>query len=166
MNRNTGRTITAGTGIASLALLVALAQADSFDKVQVQNLSMDIDEATAIALTSVAGDIIEAELEIERNRPVWEIDVVDESSGVTSLEIDGESGAILRTERSDEAALAMADLIRIDRAIELVKAMENGDITAMEMDETGGDIVWEVETLLADGKSSTFRVDAHTGEVL
>lgn len=166
MNRTTRRTITAGTGIASLALLVAMAQADSLNKVQVQNLAVGIDDATAIALTSVAGDIIEAELEIERKRPVWEIDIVDESKGVTSLEIDGESGDILRSERSDDTAPVMADQIKIDRAIELVRAMENGDITAMELDEAGGGMVWEVDAVLADGTSSTFRVDAQTGELL
>lgn len=166
MSRNTKRTITAGTGIASLALLVAMAQADSPSKVQVQNLAMGIDDATVIALTSVAGDIIEAELEIERNRAVWEIDIVDESNGVTSLEIDGESGDILSSEHSDDTAPDMADLIEIDRAIELVRAMENGDITAMEIDETGGVMVWEVDAVLADGTSSTFRVDAQTGELL
>ncbi len=166
MNRTTGRTITAGTGIASLALLVAMAQADSLNKMQFQNLGLGIDDATAIALTSVAGDIIEAELEIERNRPVWEIDIVDESNGVISLEIDGESGDILSSERSDDTAPAMADQIKIDRAIELVRAMENGDITAMEIDETNGDMVWEVEAVLADGTASTFRVDAQTGELL
>lgn len=166
MNRTTGRTIAAGTGIASLALLVAMAQADSLNRMQDQNLAVGIDDATAIALTSVAGDIIEAELEIESKRPVWEIDIVDESNGVVRLEIDGESGDILSSERSDDTALVMADQMKIDRAIELVRAMENGDITAMEMDETNGDMVWEVEAVLADGTASTFRVDAQTGELL
>ncbi len=166
MNTNTKRASIAGTSIVTLALISALAQADSVRYTDVQSLNTGIEEATAIALASVAGDIIEAELELEHKRPVWEIDIVNNANQTMGVEIDGQTGEILEIEASDDTAPSLDDIISLNKAIELVKAVENGELIEMELEEENGEIVWEIETVSLDNAEANYRVSGLTGEIL
>ncbi|MFK7862144.1 MAG: PepSY domain-containing protein [Granulosicoccus sp.] len=47
---------------------------------------------TIAALKTVAGDIIEAELEMEYDDSIWEMDIVNDTGRVVKVVVDAQSG--------------------------------------------------------------------------
>ena len=54
-----------------------------------------IDQAVKSATEKTAGKVIEAELEKEKGKVVWEIKTVDADGKVTETQIDADSGAVI-----------------------------------------------------------------------
>lgn len=60
------------------------------------------DQAIAIALTEVPGELTEVEREYENGRQVFEIEIIDADGAEIEVEIDAETGDILTVEVDDE----------------------------------------------------------------
>lgn len=166
MKKRTTQAAVAGTGIVALTLMCAFAQADSISYAKAQELNTSIEEAANAALTSVSGTIIEAELEFDDNLAVWEFDIVDEANQVMSVEIDGKTGSVLSVESTDDVAPDVTDALSWQQAIEMVRAVENGALIEMELENDDDQLVWEIETVGQNNDESELRVHGITGEIL
>ena len=93
-------------GIASLIIagtsITAFSGQSDDDKPELVNqASLSIEQAMAIALADVPGKVIEAELEHDDGTLVWEIEVLNSENLVYEFEIDANDGRILEKERDD-----------------------------------------------------------------
>ena len=155
-----------GTGIVFLALLSAIAQADSVRYSDVSTLELDMANAAIAASETIAGDIIEAELEMDDDKAIWEIDIVNDANQVITVEVDGQTGQILSTEADDDTELTYTDALSLAKAIEIVAAVEKGALVEAELEHEHGKLIWEVETLGNSNQETKFRINAETGEIL
>ena len=100
------KAVTAGivTLIAAGTTLVAFSGQDDKDHSPelVNEASVNIDQAMAIALADVPGKVIEAEIEREDGTLVWEIEVLNNQNQVFEFEIDANDGRILEKEQDDD----------------------------------------------------------------
>ena len=82
----------------------SLAIADD-DKAEYQELAkaqIQLNDAVKIATNEVSGKVYEAELELEDNIPVWEIEILSANNELYEIEIDATSGKILSKELEDD----------------------------------------------------------------
>jgi len=114
----------------------------------------------------ITGTVIEAELELEDDGVVWEIEIVNAADQVVTVEVDGETGQILSTDTDDDTDLSYVDALSLARAIEVVKAVETGALIEAELEHEDGTLIWEIESLDQSDRESKFRVHAETGEIL
>ena len=154
------------TGITAFMLFGAFSHADSPQYAETVGLNTQLNEAVSLALTQVDGALIEAELELEDDQSIWEIEIVDEANQIFSVEVDALSGEIVHTESSDDIAPSLSNVISMEQAIELVKALDNGTLIEVELEEEDDQLVWEIETLSEDNQESEVRIDGMTGEIL
>lgn len=159
-----------GTGIVSLALIAALAQAESRDdSVQynvASSLEIDMADAASRAAEAVDGKIIEIELDADDGDTIWEIELVNDASQVITIEVDGKSGQVLSTSKDDDTALNHAEALSLAKAIEVVTAVENGALIEAELEQKRGELIWEIESLGPENQETEYRVHAETGEIL
>jgi len=160
--------VTTGGLIVGLALATAVVNADSTNYDDVTGLNLDIQAAALAATASDAGQIIEIELEMENNRAVWEVEIVNAQNQTLTLEVDGLTGNILstKTDSDDDSELVSIDSIDLANAIDIVKAVEHGAIIEAELENDDGLLIWEVESISDNNQEKKFRIDAETGEVL
>lgn len=78
----------------------ALILADD-DSVDVDQLTIGIDQAMSIAMQEVPGTVTEAELEKEQQKLVWEIEIVTAEKQIFEVEVDAQTGAVLDVEEDD-----------------------------------------------------------------
>jgi len=64
----------------------------------VKAAKVTIDQAAKTASDKVPGTVVEAELEREYDKTVWEVKVLGADGHLTELHIDAETGAIIDTE--------------------------------------------------------------------
>lgn len=165
MNKTTTKRIAGGTSIAALVLLGTVAQAGSIKMDDVVNLGTDLESAVATALAEQPGDVIEVELEIERKRSTWEIEIVDETNQVFEIEIDGITGEIVETEREDDSAPVMTDVTGLSSVIDIVRSVENGALIEIELEDKDGVPYWEVTAVSENSKNTKYRINGLTGEI-
>lgn len=101
------RFITAGFLGAIALVLTSFGVAMSHDgkeKVDVANLatSVTMEEAIKTATTQFPGKVLEAELESEDGKAVYEVEIVNASGEIREFEIDAQSGKILSSELEDQ----------------------------------------------------------------
>jgi len=92
---------------ASALLLASVGLAMSHDgkeKADVANLptSVTMEEAIKTATTQFHGKVLEAELEREDGKAVYEVEIVNASGETREFEIDAQSGNILSSEQEDQ----------------------------------------------------------------
>ena len=92
---------------ASALLLTSVGLAMSHDgneKADVANLSTSVTMEAAIktATTQFPGKVLEAELENEDGKAVYEVEIVNTSGEIREFEIDAQSGKILNSEQEDQ----------------------------------------------------------------
>jgi len=150
----------------ALALVAAMAQADSVSQKDISALEFDMASAAMAASAVITGTVIEAELELEDDGVVWEIEIVNAADQVVTVEVDGETGQILSTDTDDDTDLSHVDALSLARAIEVVKAVETGALIEAELEHEDGTLIWEIESLDQSDRESKFRVHAETGEIL
>lgn len=155
-----------GAGIVALALISALAQADSVRYGDLDSVELTMADAALAAKSAIVGNIIEAELELEESQTIWEIEIVNEANQVIKVEVDGQTGLILSTQSDDDDAPDNIDALSLAKAIDIVKAVESGALIEAELEHEGGDMIWEIDTLGDDNQESTYRINAQTGEIL
>lgn len=155
-----------GTGIVALALLTAMVQADTTQYGDINALEFDMANAAMVASEAIAGDIIEAELDVDDGQSIWEIDIVNDANQVITVEVDAQTGLVISTESDDDTAPEHVDALSLARAIEVVRAVENGALVEAELEHEHGELIWEVETLGNGNQETKFRINAETGEIL
>jgi uncharacterized protein YpmB len=92
---------------ASALLLTSVGLAmshDGKDKAAVANLatSVTMEEAIKTATTQFPGKALEAELESEDGKVIYEVEIVNAAGEIREFEIDAQSGKILSSELEDE----------------------------------------------------------------
>lgn len=155
-----------GTGIVVLALLSALAQAEPARYSEISSLELDMANAAIAASEAIAGDIIEAELEMDDGIAIWEIDIVNDTNQVITVEVDGQTGQVLSTKTDNDIELKHTDALSLAKAIDIVMAVEKGILIEAELEREHGEVIWEVETLGNSNQETKYRIHAETGEIL
>ena len=91
---------------ASALLLTSVGLALSHDgkKADVANLptSVTMEEAIKTATTKFPGKVLEAELESEDGKAVYEVEIVNTAGETREFQIDAQSGKILSSELEDQ----------------------------------------------------------------
>ncbi|MBO0586740.1 PepSY domain-containing protein [Sporosarcina sp. E16_8] len=137
---------------------------------------LTMEEAEAIALKSVNGDVTKIELDREKSGATYEIEI--KSGGFEyDLDIDAKTGEILRTEKDNDNDVLDSDdsddkvidpngkFITEKAAIKIAMKQAKGTVTEVELDEDNGRVIYEIE--IRDGKYDyDFDIDAISGEVL
>lgn len=91
---------------ASALLLTSVGLAmsdDGREKVDVANLPMSVtmEEAIKTATTQFPGKVLEAELESEDGKAIYEVEIVNTAGETREFEIDAQSGKVLSSEVED-----------------------------------------------------------------
>ncbi len=94
---------------ASALLLTSVGLAmsdDGKEKVAVASLptSVTIEEAIKTATTQFPGKVLEAELESEDGKVIYEVEIVNAAGEIREIEIDAQSGKILSSELENQDA--------------------------------------------------------------
>jgi uncharacterized membrane protein YkoI len=137
---------------------------------------LTVEEAKAIAVKSVGGNVTGLELDRERSGDIYEVEV--KSDGVEyDLDIDAKTGKVLRTDKDDSDDddwddIDQDDVVAFDgkfisekaaTAIAMKKA--KGTVSEIELDDEDGRVIYEIE--IKDGAYEyEFDIDAISGEVL
>lgn len=99
------KAIVIGSGTAAACLLFAgltLSHADEQEKESLaEQATVSIQEAIDVATEAFPGKVVEAELEEEDGRPVYEIEIVGEDNKTMEFEIDAKTGKVLGKEQED-----------------------------------------------------------------
>ena len=106
--KKTKQLIIATTAAIAISGITAVAYAKHKDdndsgkgqkKIQlIESASIDINQAMTIALADTPGKAFEVELEREKDKAVWEIELVSNDNEMYEFEIDAQSGDILEKE--------------------------------------------------------------------
>lgn len=134
-------------------------------------VSLDAMQAMNIATQQVQGTVLEAELDREDGKLIYEVEVATQN-GVTEFEIDANTGEILNTEneklrghdKKELAALNKAKLSMM-QAIEAAKTMQPGKIVAVEIDRDDNQTLYEFE-IVKDNGMYELEMDANSGELV
>lgn len=154
------------SGALLLTLISAFSQADSISYEKVNTLKVNMADAAQMASQAMPGSIVEAELEVDDDKVIWEIELVDDSEQILKVEIDANTGLILSTELDDEHELQHADVISLANAIDIIMAVESGALIEAELENENNDLIWEIETLGNNEQENKYRIRAETGEIL
>ncbi|MFG3547296.1 PepSY domain-containing protein [Streptomyces sp. NPDC047725] len=150
---------------------------DRDDDVRVAVAKVTAADAVASALRERPGTAVSAELDGDddgdRERAVWEVDVLAGDGAWHTVRVDPATGAVLgsRAEDEDDTAEVRAALkgTSVGAAEAARAAAGHGTVTSVELDEDGcfadGRPAWEVETRSPGKAERDWRVDPRTGEV-
>ena len=148
------------------------AEVKAKNEVQVDSKELiSLDEVKSIAVEAVGGEVREIELEREKSRDIYEVDV--RSEGIEyDLDIDAKTGEVLRTKTDDDhyddnqnRNASKGQFITKEAAVEIAMKQANGVVKELELDYDDGRMHYEIE--IEDGTYEyEFEIDAITGEVL
>ena len=134
------------------------------------------DEAINAALEKVPGTVEEVELEDEKGTIVYEIELVSTDGTEHEVEVDAQTGEVLKVEADDDeneeedsqnqAKLAKQAKITEDEAINTALEKVPGTVNEIELEVENGTVVYEIKVLSTDGTEQEVKVDAQTGEVV
>ncbi|WP_374470971.1 PepSY domain-containing protein [Phenylobacterium sp.] len=136
-----------------------------------QPQTIGVAKAVAAAEAATGGRAFEADLDMERGAPVYEIDLVRNGRTVEA-HVDGVSGKVLRQTEPAKLRLPFGreDLTAAQTAprsltetITMVEAATKGRVTDIGLEREGGRHYYEVE--LAGAQDREVRVDLRTGAI-
>lgn len=115
---------------------------DADDNDDDENLSADdrakmkvpLEEARAIALKRVAGEVLDAELEKEKGQLQYAFDICDASGKIWDVEIDAITGAVLQADEDEKAtATARRNLTKAkNTVVKAAVAVKNATVKAID----------------------------------
>lgn len=168
-------TITAAAVVAGLAGTAAVGQTETGQTVQGPVRLVKVLEA---AETSTGGRALEAELESEGGRLVYEIDVVRGSDEMHEVIVDAGTGEVVSSDEQTVQGLwarwigseALDALAGSERSLaEVVTATEaetGAVVREVSLDDEDGRAVYEMELIRPDGGEMELEIDALSGETL
>lgn len=68
----------------------------------VKDAKVSIEQAIKTALEKVPGTVVEAELEKEHGKTVWEVEIIGSDGSETEVHIDAADGSVIDTEKKGE----------------------------------------------------------------
>ncbi|MCM3094316.1 MULTISPECIES: PepSY domain-containing protein [unclassified Cytobacillus] len=156
-------------GAILLGGAVAAGAADTNGKEAVQDL-ISIEEAKKIALSEAEGKVESIELEREKGKQVYEIDVDNgkEDFDIKINALDGEVISVKKEQDDDdqsEKEINAENIISEQKAVEIAEQEVNGTMKEIELDEDDGQILYEVELKTNKGEADV-DIDAESGKVL
>ena len=169
----------AGIGVAAaIAALAGTAVIAQTATEQPAAEPIGIAKALQAAETSVGGQALEAELESEDGRLVYEVDVVRGADEMHEVIVDAATGEVVSSDEQTVSGLwvrwigsnALEALKASDRSLaEVVEAAEaetGAVVREVSLDEEDGRAVYEMEVVDAQGAETELEIDAATGETL
>lgn len=131
---------------------------------------LDASAAVRVALSTIPGGaVIEVERDTHKGRPVWEVLVRDPDGRGIELNIDPNTGSILKREWEELPWYVRDSAPAVDITTAMTKALTAapGIIDEAELElRTDGRLVWEIEIVTANGREIEVYVDATTGEIV
>lgn len=156
-------TLIAAALLAGTAATAAIAQVQARPKIE-------LSQAVAIAEKTLGARAFDAELDVDRGRLIYEIDLVKDGKPIEA-EVDAQTGAIVRQQRpaaslpwrdSDLKAAQTAPR-SLTEAIAMIETQTKGRVTDIELERQGGRHYYEVA--LAGAQDRDILVDIHTGAI-
>ena len=126
-------------------------------------------KAIDIATARFEGTALEAELETEDGYLVYEVGVSTADGVVMEIVIDAGNGSILKTEQEEdeeEVLLGKSAKISLKDALKAAIAAWPGTAVEAELERKKGHLIYNVEIVNTDQKTSEVEVDASTGEIV
>src|SRR5690606_29773942 len=122
------------------------------------------------ALSEAEGKVESIELEREKGKQVYEIDVDNgkEDFDIKINALDGEVISVKKEQDDDdqsEKEINAENIISEQKAVEIAEQEVNGTMKEIELDEDDGQILYEVELKTNKGEADV-DIDAESGKVL
>ena len=138
----------------------------SFSTILVAASTISLEKAKAIALKKVpGGKVTHIELDYERNKPVYDIDLVRDKYEY-DLKLDAKTGSgisIKKELRDDYVAPSTSNFISIEKAKSIaLKKVPGATIHKIELDSEAGKGIYEIELYLNQYEYD-LKLDAKTG---
>ncbi|HWU07376.1 MAG TPA: PepSY domain-containing protein [Streptomyces sp.] len=137
-----------------------------------------VGEAVGAALKAVPGTVTGAELDDDDDsaRGVWELDVRGSDKVWHDVDVDARSGKVLSDHEDDgddrDRHAPRSAAVSLDAAVKAALGAQPGSVTAVDLDDDGGDdsdkggaLRWDVDVTGKDGKDHELHVDAKSGKV-
>lgn len=161
----------AGAGIVGLAALMAVAHADDLTSEKLKNLNMNLQDSAVVALANQPGQLIEAELGYEgkqgdSERLIWEFEIVNDSRRLVLVEIDDQTGTLLKTEIDDETVPNLSEVTGFSSVVNQVRAIDSGTLIKIELEDDDGELIWEIKTMNNQNLTTKHRINALNGDLL
>ena len=157
----------AATGAISLVALISISaavDAHSVRHADISKLELSMLDAANLARGEITGEIIEAELENEDGRLLWEFEFADQGNQVISIEMDANSGQILDTESDDEMSPDLSNVLNLQQVLDLLALPDNSVLTEAELENENGQLIWEIKSIDSQDRKSRVKIDALTGQ--
>ena len=152
-------------GITVLALLAIAANADSLQYSDISALEFDMGTAANAATEALTGAIVEAELEIDDGKAIWEFDIVGENLTTFTVCIDAQTGQLVSMKQTDSEQLP-TDALGLAQAIDSIESIEAGTLIEAELELEDATWVWELESINSNDQENSYFIDAKTGAML
>jgi uncharacterized membrane protein YkoI len=169
-----GAVVIGGVGIAQAANTTNTSNVKS--PIEVHTNLLTTEEVKEKAIEAVGGKVTDIELDLEKSRYIYEVEV--QSNGFEfDLDIDGETGKVLRTEKDswddddyddhydDNVIVTDGKFITKEAAVEIALKQAKGKVTSVELDEDDGRVHYEIE-IRKGNVEYDLEIDAITGKVL
>jgi uncharacterized membrane protein YkoI len=141
------------------------------------------EQATAIALKRVPGEVLETEIEKDKGKLIWSFDIETEEGQIMDVEIDANTGAVLKVEEdtedesdgdgnehepsvTEQAGLAKQAKITKEQATEIALKRVPGEVKESEIEKEKGKLIWSFDIQTSEGKIFDVEIDANSGRVL
>jgi uncharacterized membrane protein YkoI len=162
------------TGVVAIGAIAPAAQAGKntiWIERALTNAKIGLPEAISKVEAQLGGTVLEAKMEREHGRFVYEIELV-KNGAIVEVELDPDNGEILSSHRKDIeddeqrslAALRGAQVNLIE-AIKIALQHTEGKAKSAEVEEEHGSVIFEVEVVRA-GKEYKSGIDLAHGKVL
>jgi uncharacterized membrane protein YkoI len=126
-----------------------------------QEATVTIEQAVKAATDKVKGKVIEAELEREHGKLMWELEVLAEDNHIVEVYVDAMSGEV----NTEEATMAQEAKVSIEQAVKAATDKVKGKVIEAELEQEQGKLLWELEIVSDDKKMMEVHVDAASGMV-
>ncbi|WP_294578330.1 PepSY domain-containing protein [uncultured Thomasclavelia sp.] len=151
-------------GLVLLGLLIVGCQGN--------NNIMSLDEAKEIALKEVNGEVIKSKQDHDDGRTYYEFEIITDNEKY-DLEIDGETGDIVKKEKDDEYGGQTTDGQNLEAAVSEDRAKQiasdhiggGGNLIKCKLDYDDGILKYEIE-IIKDNIEYDIEVNANTGEII
>ncbi|MEV5873316.1 PepSY domain-containing protein [Streptomyces sp. NPDC052101] len=148
------------------------------DAALVRSAKVDIKQAADTATKSLAGTVTAVDLDGQKGKPVWKVDVTDSKGTEHEVSVNATDGKVTATkadrdndsdDRTGDAALAKsAKSAKTDlaKAVDAALAEVKGTATSADLEnDHGRTTAWHVDVTDAKGNDHEVTVDAANGKV-
>ncbi len=121
------------------------------------------------ALAAYSGRLLEAERDQEDGRSVYELKIADEDGRTCELHYDVFTGELLKVREEQDNVYELrraGHVLPLSEILKRAQQVHPGELLEADLDEEGGQHVYELEIASDDGLHCELHLDAKTGELL